>query len=120
VMAADVYGVEPHTGRGGWTWYTGSASWMYLLILEHFIGIRKKGNELVFHPVVPKEWKSFQVEYQHFNTHYHIHFEAADKLSGMFIVKDGQEMSGHSLTLVDDGKTHEVSIRYPIVESVGE
>ena len=63
VMAADVYGVAPHTGRGGWTWYTGSAGWMYQLVTESFLGIRREGNALVVEPRVPADWKSFRIKY---------------------------------------------------------
>ncbi len=64
VMAADVYGVAPHTGRGGWTWYTGSAGWMYQLITESFLGIKREGNSLVIEPKIPKDWTSFRVQYR--------------------------------------------------------
>lgn len=63
VMAADVYGVAPHTGRGGWTWYTGSAGWMYQLVTESFLGLRREGNALVIEPRVPADWKSFKIKY---------------------------------------------------------
>ncbi|MGD9765542.1 MAG: glycosyl transferase [Candidatus Binatia bacterium] len=63
VVAADIYGVEPHRGRGGWTWYTGSAGWMYRIALESVLGIRiERGAELVIHPRVPDEWPGFAVE----------------------------------------------------------
>ena len=55
VMAADVYGVSPHTGRGGWTWYTGSAGWMYMLIVESFLGLKREGNVLYFEPCIPED-----------------------------------------------------------------
>ncbi|MES2882170.1 MAG: glucoamylase family protein, partial [Bacteroidota bacterium] len=64
VIAADVYGVERHRGRGGWTWYTGSAGWMYQLILESFIGLRKKGTSLSFAPCIPPEWPSVKILYR--------------------------------------------------------
>lgn len=63
VMAADVYGVAPHTGRGGWTWYTGSAGWMHQLVTESFLGLRREGNALVIEPRVPADWKSFNIKY---------------------------------------------------------
>jgi len=61
VMAGDVYGVVPHIGRGGWTWYTGSAGWMYQLITESFLGIRKEENTLYFEPCIPEHWEKFLV-----------------------------------------------------------
>ena len=64
VMAADVYGVSPHEGRGGWTWYTGSASWMYQLIISSFLGLTREGTTLKINPCVPHEWKSFEIDYR--------------------------------------------------------
>ncbi len=72
VMAADVYGVAPHTGRGGWTWYTGSAGWMYQLILESFLGLRRSGNTIWFEPCMPHEWPSFSIRYRFQDTVYNI------------------------------------------------
>ena len=63
VMAADVYAEPLHKGRGGWTWYTGSAGWMYHLILESFIGLNKKGNIIKFHPCIPEDWPSIKIVY---------------------------------------------------------
>jgi cyclic beta-1,2-glucan synthetase len=61
VIAADVYGVPPHTGRGGWTWYTGSAAWTYRAALEFILGFRQRGDEISFQPRVPAEWNEFEV-----------------------------------------------------------
>jgi cyclic beta-1,2-glucan synthetase len=72
VLAADVYGVEPHIGRGGWTWYTGSAGWMYQLIIESFLGINREGNTLKINPCIPEDWRSFKVTYRFENTAYQI------------------------------------------------
>lgn len=75
VMAADVYGVDPHTGRGGWTWYTGSAGWMYQLITESFLGIKREGNSMILEPKVPADWKSFKVRYRLNENIYNIEVE---------------------------------------------
>ncbi|MDX9989607.1 GH36-type glycosyl hydrolase domain-containing protein [Thiothrix unzii] len=72
VIAADVYGVAPHTGRGGWTWYTGSASWMYRLITESLLGLRREGDSLRFEPCLPPEWTEFKMLYRYRETLYHI------------------------------------------------
>lgn len=72
VMAADVYGVEPHTGRGGWTWYTGSAGWMYQLILESFLGLKKNKDTIWFEPCIPDQWQSFSIRYKFQDTVYNI------------------------------------------------
>src|SRR3990172_9609023 len=72
VVAADVYAVAPHTGRGGWTWYTGSAGWMYRLILESLLGLRLAVDKLNFAPCLPIGWQAFQVHYRYRETLYHI------------------------------------------------
>jgi cellobiose phosphorylase len=72
VVAADVYGVAPHTGRGGWTWYTGSAGWMYRLIVESLLGLRLEGETLYVSPCLPADWAGFTVHYRHRDTLHHI------------------------------------------------
>ena len=61
VLAADVYAFSPHAGRGGWTWYTGSAGWLYRLIIESFLGLQQEGNKLKIVPCIPEEWESFKI-----------------------------------------------------------
>ncbi len=72
VVAADVYAVSPHTGRGGWTWYTGSASWMYRLIIESILGLRLQVDKLRFQPCLPAEWNECKIHYRYRETVYHI------------------------------------------------
>ncbi len=72
VVAADVYALSPHTGRGGWTWYTGSAGWMYRLIVESLLGLRLEVDKLRFAPCLPADWKTFKVHYRYRETVYHI------------------------------------------------
>jgi cellobiose phosphorylase len=64
VIAADVYAQPMHKGRGGWTWYTGSAGWMYQLILESFVGLKKEGDSINFSPCLPIEWPSVKIKYR--------------------------------------------------------
>ena len=71
-MAADVYTAEHHLGRGGWTWYTGSASWMYRVALEAILGFHKEGDSLTLDPRIPKAWDGFTIEYRHGETVYAI------------------------------------------------
>lgn len=97
VMAADVYGVEPHTGRGGWTWYTGSAGWMYQLITESFLGIRREGNTLVVEPRVPADWKSFRVKYMLNEVRYDIDVTQTDKKFSLTV--NGLPVSGQRIEL---------------------
>ncbi len=70
VMAADVYTVQPHTGRGGWTWYTGAASWMYNAGLAHILGFKKNGDTLVIDPCIPKKWVQYTIKYRYNDTLY--------------------------------------------------
>ena len=64
VISADVYGVAPHIGRGGWTWYTGSAGWMYRLGIEAILGLQRNGQELRLDPCIPKQWTSYAMTYR--------------------------------------------------------
>ena len=72
VVSADVYAVAPHVGRGGWTWYTGSAAWIYKAGLEYILGLRRKGKNLIINPCIPKKWNEFSVSYKYMNTIYKI------------------------------------------------
>ena len=112
VIAADVYGVKRHKGRGGWTWYTGSAGWMYQLIIESFLGINRKGNSLSITPCIPSGWPSVKIHYRYMDTVYHIEFvqtHPANKTTTKVMV-DGVEESSKVIFLQNDGKPHEVKI----------
>ncbi|MFN2438485.1 MAG: GH36-type glycosyl hydrolase domain-containing protein [Chitinophagaceae bacterium] len=112
VIAADVYGVERHRGRGGWTWYTGSAGWMYQLILESFIGLKKTGNNLSFTPCIPAEWPSVKIAYRYMNTIYHIELlqRQTSTEDTTKIMVDGNEQNTDFISLLNDGNTHNVEI----------
>ncbi len=71
-MSADIYGAEPHTGRGGWTWYTGAAGWMYRLTAETLLGLQLEGDHLRIAPCVPADWESYNIHYRYRDTFYHI------------------------------------------------
>ena len=75
VLAADVYGAPPHTGRGGWTWYTGSAAWMYQIGIERILGIQKTGNSLCIEPIIPDSWPGFELVYRNGTNTYYIEVE---------------------------------------------
>jgi cellobiose phosphorylase len=111
VVAADVYAVPPHTGRGGWTWYTGSASWMYRLITESLLGLRLEVDKLFFTPCLPSEWSSFKIHYRYRETFYHItlHIIGGGSIVRRVVV-DGREQPEKSVHLVDDRTDHYVSI----------
>jgi cellobiose phosphorylase len=111
VAAADVYGVAPHAGRGGWTWYTGSAGWMYRLIIESLLGLHLQVDKLRFTPCLPLEWTNFQIHYRYRETFYHItirNLGAGDKLCRLTL--DGEELSSDFVTLVDDRRDHQLEV----------
>lgn len=111
VMAADVYAEPMHKGRGGWTWYTGSAGWMYQLIIGSFIGLKKEDDTLSFTPCVPLEWPSFEISYRFGESNYHIQFtQTTSGKAGMTVMVDGALQESNSIQLVNDGNTHEVMI----------
>jgi cyclic beta-1,2-glucan synthetase len=118
VVAADVYALSPHTGRGGWTWYTGSAGWMYRLIVESLLGLRLEVDRLHFAPCLPADWKEFKVHYRYRETVYHIavlQSHAAD--GGMTVTVDGIERDDKAIPLVDDRQEHSVEVRTPVTLS---
>jgi len=112
VVAADVYAVPPHTGRGGWTWYTGSAAWMYRLIVESLLGLRLEVNKLRFSPCLPAGWEGFKVHYRFRETIYHIAVLQTPAEDGeMRVTVDGIEQPDQTIPLVDDHKEHGVEVR---------
>jgi cyclic beta-1,2-glucan synthetase len=110
VLAADVYSRAPHAGRGGWTWYTGSAGWLYRLITESFLGLRQEGNKLKVTPCVPQEWESFKVHYRYKSSLYHIEVMQVPAGEEMRITVDRVENGENMILLVDDGAEHNVLI----------
>ena len=110
VIAADVYTAKGRLGRGGWTWYTGSASWMYRVGLESILGLTKRGDLLWFEPAVPAAWPEFSVVYQHGRSSYSIVVRNPSRVrpGTTDVVLDGNPLEGFSIRLVDDGRRHEV------------
>ena len=109
VVAADVYSVDPHTGRGGWTWYTGSAGWMYRLIMESLLGLRLEVDKLIFNPCLPAEWESFKMHYRYYSTFYHITISRKGGGIGTGVRKvmlDGVEQTDMAIPLKDDHQEH--------------
>ncbi len=114
VVCADVYSVPPHVGRGGWTWYTGSAGWMYRAGLESILGFSVEGNTLRLDPCVPQAWQGFEIVFRHHTARYEV---SVDNHAGVCrgiarLELDGQMLphgSSH-ITLVDDGETHHVRV----------
>jgi cyclic beta-1,2-glucan synthetase len=112
VVAADVYGVAPHTGRGGWTWYTGSAGWMYRLITESLLGLHLEVDKLRITPLIPKDWPSFKIHYRYRETFYHITLNKVPDKHAAGIVVDGNEQTDNVILLVDDRQEHTIEIRF--------
>jgi cyclic beta-1,2-glucan synthetase len=108
VVAADVYTAEGKLGRGGWTWYTGSASWFYRIAVETILGFTKHGNVLTLQPRVPRAWPGFTIEYRFGGSTYRITVEQADSAD---VTLDGRRLESGEIPLTDDGATHEVHVR---------
>jgi cellobiose phosphorylase len=113
VVAADVYAQPPHTGRGGWTWYTGSAGWLYRLIMESLLGLRLDVDKLYFAPRLPSTWDGFTMHYRYRETVYHI--KVMRELNGnaeTSVTLDGVPQSGTNIPLVDDQMEHSAEVRF--------
>lgn len=114
VVAADVYAVSPHIGRGGWTWYTGSAGWMYRLIVESLLGVRLEHNRLRFVPCLPRDWETFKVHYRFRETMYHITVRQSDtEQHTMSVTVDGVQQADLAIQLVDDRREHSAEVTVP-------
>jgi cyclic beta-1,2-glucan synthetase len=112
VVAGDIYGEAPHTGRGGWTWYTGAAGWLYRVVLETLLGFRLRGESFTLEPCPPSAWNGFDLSYRHGSSTYRIHIENPDrKQRGVAeVVLDGQPVPSGQVPLSADGKDHEVRV----------
>ena len=114
VVCADVYSVPPHVGRGGWTWYTGSAGWMYQAALESISVFTVEGTTLRLDPCVPRAWRDFEIVFRHKTTRYEVSVENKTGVSRGIV---RLELDGHVIphsstyiTLVADGETHHVRV----------
>jgi cyclic beta-1,2-glucan synthetase len=113
VIAADISSQMPYQGRGGWTWYTGSASWYYRLLCEVVFGVRKVADSLSFEPHPPTEWSDFSLEYRFESTVYDISFKRVSGSSsedGVWL--NGEKLPNGSLALLDTGKKEKVTVYY--------
>jgi cyclic beta-1,2-glucan synthetase len=112
VVCADVYGAPPHTGRGGWTWYTGSAAWLYRVGLEAILGFRLRGTRLEFDPCVPIGWSGYKITYRYRSATYHVVIENPEGAGRGVreVTFDGLTLQGSVVELLDDGRLHEVKI----------
>ena len=113
VVAADIYAVAPHVGRGGWTWYTGSAGWMYRLLIETLLGVKREGNHLRLTPRLPKNWTTYKITYCHQQTPHQITITrlAGNSPEPAQLVMDGKVLPGTLIPLRDDGRDHVVELK---------
>jgi cyclic beta-1,2-glucan glucanotransferase len=120
VVAADVYTAKGQLGRGGWTWYTGSASWMYRVGLEGILGLKKRGDVLFIEPRAPSSWPGYTIEYRHGKSQYVISVTNGDGATGgaFEVTVDGNVSADGGIKLVDDGGRHEVSVSRVGAEAV--
>jgi cyclic beta-1,2-glucan synthetase len=107
VVAADVYAVSPHVGRGGWTWYTGSSGWMYRLIVESLLGLKREGDRLMITPCLPMDWSTYRLDYRYRDTTYRI-VVTQDEDEGVTV--DGVAQMDGVIALVDDKRVHAVEV----------
>jgi len=112
VMTADVYAAYPHVGRGGWSWYTGSAGWMYRAGLEYILGFQKNGTTITMDPCIPSKWHEYTITYQYLNTPYVIKVINPDELNKGIksISTDGVLVSGNTINLINDGNPHDIRV----------
>jgi cyclic beta-1,2-glucan synthetase len=120
VVAADIYGGSEHPGRGGWTWYTGSAGWMYRIALERVLGLRRGGKTLSLQPCIPSHWSHFELEYRYLSSSYSIRVDNPERVScGVVQLElDGKPVREGYVRLADDGKTHELRVTLGTSEAV--
>jgi cyclic beta-1,2-glucan synthetase len=110
VVAADVYTADGQRGRGGWTWYTGSASWMYRVGLEAILGFTRRGDSLQLVPCVPAAWNEYAIEYRFGRSLYSLRAERGHDAPGTTL--DGHSIEGSTIPLVDDGRPHSAVFRF--------
>lgn len=112
VVSADVYSSNYLLGRGGWTWYTGSSSWLYIAGLSYILGIKKCGEKLIINPCIPNEWKEYSVIYRYKSCLYDIKIKNnSHKNFGVkTIYFDNNLIRSYEIELLDDNKTHIIEI----------
>jgi cellobiose phosphorylase len=113
VIAADIYSHPQHTGRGGWTWYTGSASWFYRLGVEYILGLKLHGDHFTVEPCIPSHWPGYTITFRYKKTIYHISVESpsGSRRDASVVELDGRLLPSCKVPLVDDQRRHEVRLR---------
>lgn len=112
VIAADIYGEKNLAGRGGWTWYTGSASWYYLAGIEYILGLRIVKGILSIKPCIPKNWKEYSIRFRYMNNLYNIKVENPnEKNTGVDkFYLDDKEIESKEIKITDEGKIYNIKI----------
>lgn len=119
VVTADVYAVPPHVGRGGWSWYTGSSGWMYRLLVESLLGLRRSGNLLELSPRMPSTWEQFELDYCYGAARYVVRVQHGQSAEWM-LVQDGVRLAGLQIELEDQPVTHTVDLYLPARSDAAE
>lgn len=110
VVAADVSSAEGRIGRSGWTWYTGSAGWMYRIWIEEVLGFQLRGDMLTLKPVIPDDWPGFEMTYRYHSSKYEIAVLRHAVSGPMTLEVDGRLVEDSFVRLVDDGITHHLTL----------
>jgi cyclic beta-1,2-glucan synthetase len=112
VVAGDVYARAPHTGRGGWSWYTGSAGWLYRAGIESILGLRRRGGTFIMDPCIPSSWPEYQMTWRYLDSRYQITVSnPGRRCRGIQTATlDGAPVSATAIPLLNDGRTHDVQI----------
>ncbi len=112
VVAADIYSAKGMVGRGGWTWYTGSSSWLFMAGFESVLGIRKEGEILYINPCIPSEWESYRVSYKYKESTYNINiYNPEHKSTGIKTVYNNNNAVGtNEIQLINDGEEHSIDL----------
>jgi cyclic beta-1,2-glucan synthetase len=112
VIAGDVYAHPAHAGRGGWSWYTGSAGWMYRAGLESILGLRRRGSSFAMDPCIPSSWSEYKVAWRFGRTRYEVAVTNPDhRCRGVAeATLDGASVDPRAIALLDDGGTHRVQV----------
>ena len=111
-MAGDVYARSPHAGRGGWSWYSGSAGWMYRAGVESILGLRRRGNTFMVDPCIPSSWPEYKITWQFFDSRYEITVtNPTRRCRGVATATlDGVAVNPAAIPLVNDNRPHDVQI----------
>jgi cyclic beta-1,2-glucan synthetase len=122
VVPGDVYSEPPHVGRGGWSWYTGAAAWLYRAGIEYMLGVRVQGDSVRVAPCIPHEWPGYTVRYRRGGATYVIRVENPSRISAgeVDIDVDGARMAGDRFPVPDDGREHRVDVRMRVAQPADE